>query len=197
MRASTRLKFVFISNPKCASTSLRKALDAHSNIRANPRSPRRPLSHHASARVVKAMFTEQGRDWSEYFSFTTIRNPWARVASLYHYARKQPRSVAHEAAIQARNIAEFLVSDGFADTARTLDYMAHDKDGALLVDRVYKVETLAESLPEIEARLGFELEVPHLNASSNRDYRAIFDDESVEKVRQLFRSDIEAGQYQF
>jgi hypothetical protein len=197
MRASTRLKFVFICNPKCASTSIRNALDPHSNLRANPRSPRRPLSNHASAREVKAMFEEQGREWSEYFSFTTMRNPWAKVVSLYHYALKQPRSVAHDSAVRAGNIADFMASEGFAEAVRPLDYMTRDHDGTVLVERIYKVETLAESLQEIQKRLGFELSFPHLNASSNHDYRQFFDDSSVEKVRELFRSDIEAGQYQF
>tara|TARA_R110000868_G_scaffold107263_4_gene293396 strand:- start:13097 stop:13738 length:642 start_codon:yes stop_codon:yes gene_type:complete len=197
MRASTRLKFVFICNPKCASTSIRNALDPHSNLRANPRSPRRPLSNHASAREVKAMFEEQGRDWSEYFSFTTMRNPWAKVASLYTYALKQPRSVAHEVAVQADDIAGFIGTDVFLETIRPLDRMTLDQDGARLVDRIYKVETLADDLPEIEGKLGVQLAVPHLNASSNHDYRQLFDARSVEKVRELFRSDIEAGQYEF
>lgn len=197
MRASTRLKFVFICNPKCASTSVRDALDPFSNVRANPRSPNMPISNHARASAVKAIFESKGRDWSEYFCFTTVRNPWAKVASLWSYGKRQPRSVWHDAASQADTIADFVATPTFAERARTLDYMTRDDDGKMLVDGIYKVEDLNESLPEINERLGFEIDIPHLNTTKQLRYREVFDSNSVDKISELFKSDIEFGKYEF
>lgn len=203
MRASTTSKFVFIANPKCASTSFRKALDPRSNVKTTPRKKtvetpfHLPMSNHSSAAELKAAFLERGWDWQEYFVFTTIRNPWSKVVSLYNYGLKQPKSVWHPIANASSSMLEFVSTKEFAKRARTIDQMTLDGSGASLVDMIIKVEDIGASLPELRKRLGFDIEVGHLNASTQESYRELFDEETAEKVRQFFKADIEMGGYEF
>ena len=88
MRASTVHNFVYISNPKCASTSFRKALGPFSNIKSSPQRSPEGIRHHATASDIKLVFDEQGLSWESFFSFTTIRDPWAKSYSLYTYGKK-------------------------------------------------------------------------------------------------------------
>ena len=124
MRASTRHKFIFIANPKCGTQSLRDALGPHSNMQG---SRKQKVRNHSPAFEVKERFDELGRDWSEYFSFITIRNPWVKTASLYNYGLRQPRSGWHQAALHASSMSDFIRSPTFQMSARTVEYMTKDK----------------------------------------------------------------------
>ena len=84
MRISHKYKFVFISKPKCATTSVRKVLDQYSDIHSTDSYP---YHHHSNAQELKWHFEEMNWEWDQYYKFITIRNPWDMVVSWYHYAK--------------------------------------------------------------------------------------------------------------
>ena len=86
MRISHRYRFVFFSNPKTGSESVRALLDPYSDIVGVPMwkmTPDNPFYSHISPREVRQLFTERGWLYDDYCSFTFVRNPWARLVSLY------------------------------------------------------------------------------------------------------------------
>src|SRR5690606_27928408 len=87
MQISHRYKFIFFSFPKTGSESVRELLDPYSDIRGIPYwniSEENPFYSHISPAEVKAIFQKNGWDYDEYFKFTFVRNPWARLVSLYN-----------------------------------------------------------------------------------------------------------------
>lgn len=64
--------FVFLHMVKCGGTSVEHAL----NI---------PLKLQTARSLIRSLGPEQ---WAKIFSFSVVRNPWDRVASLYHFHLK-------------------------------------------------------------------------------------------------------------
>lgn len=84
MRISHRNRFVFISIPKNASTSIRVTLSPHSDIESTDHYP---YYHHVEAGVLRKHFARQGWDWNDYFKFAVVRDPWERTVSQYRFLK--------------------------------------------------------------------------------------------------------------
>ncbi len=83
MRISTQYKFIFFSNPKTGSESVRKMLDEYSDIKDNKADRNSPFTSHMPPREAKVLFEERNWPYDEYFKFVFVRNPWAKMVSLY------------------------------------------------------------------------------------------------------------------
>jgi hypothetical protein len=83
MRISTQYKFIFFSNPKTGSESVRKILDPYSDIKDSKAVKGSPFDSHVAPYEVKAFFQEKGWAYDDYFKFVFVRNPWAKMVSLY------------------------------------------------------------------------------------------------------------------
>src|SRR5215471_6690247 len=124
MLMSEQRRFVFIHIPKNAGTAVHAALQsACSDARARPR--RIPLLadfhdtytwnepwHHALASEVKAQL---GTRWSRFFTFAFVRNPWARLVSLYNMLLMDKRDRWLK---DTRDFGEFLEKPANALRAR-------------------------------------------------------------------------------
>ena len=91
MRISHKKKFIFLANPRSASTSIRKILDPYSDISSKLISEvdqNFPFYHHITALELKNIFEKKGWDWDSYTKFCIIRNPYERIVSLYHHQQK-------------------------------------------------------------------------------------------------------------
>lgn len=201
MRISHKFKFIFISKPRCASESIRKALDAYSDISSNG-DPSSPFYHHTTLSRMRALFREKGWDFDGYFKFTTLRNPWDMIVSLYFYARTDrngiefwQRSPGYQPD-QPMPFKQWLLT-GKPGGFYTLKNFAFDQDGTNLADDVIRVETMEKDLPYVENKLGFKLAVRMSNKTKHRHYAEYYDEESVEIVRNRFAHDIEFGHYEF
>jgi hypothetical protein len=82
MRISHKYKFVFLSNPKTGSESVRHLLDPYSDIKAEDKKTR-PFRVHSTAVETRDIFRAKGWDFDAYYTFTFVRNPWARLVSAY------------------------------------------------------------------------------------------------------------------
>lgn len=89
-------KFIFVHIPKCAGTSVRKALKS-AGVRLDFEGPVRPEHqvryaidekwlHHLPAPALKRILPENV--WEEFFKFTFVRNPWDRLVSKYHFNKQ-------------------------------------------------------------------------------------------------------------
>ena len=217
MRISHKNHFVFLAYPRTASTSIRRALDPHSDVRGvNVTRTRRdsPFYHHITARELKAVFDERGWNWTDYRSFCVVRNPYSRVVSLYHHHLRmrvgKHRELNPIMRLRKRLRYKLKPEPTFRDyvqslaqrpgLARPFKEFAFDSAGNCLVGDVLRFEKLATELPAHLLTLGLgqdAWQIPVLATSNIRDYREPYDEDTVKTVAALYAFEIERYGYCF
>ncbi len=198
MRLSDKYKFVFISNPRCGSTSMRRLLDPYSDIQSIKFPKTDWKNHHAPASRVAAGMRRMGRDPDEYLFITTIRNPWDRVYSIYKFGRINSASVWHSAAVSAASLDEFVLNVATDERLRLYPLSTVMAGvGAKIPNEIIRLEDITAKMPPlIEALTGEAQKIPHINGVKGGAYRDAYNDEYViARVGEIFASDIEAGGY--
>ncbi|MEO1064387.1 MAG: sulfotransferase family 2 domain-containing protein [Actinomycetota bacterium] len=177
---SHELRCVFVHVPKAAGQSVERAfLDEH-GLSWNDRAPlllrRRVdesegpprLAHLTAAEYVRFGHLTRAQ-WDEYFTFAVVRDPWARVVSMYrHFGEHRrisfdrfvldelPHRYWHERRWFVRPQVEFLVDD----------------DDELLVDQVIRMEQLDEGFADVARRVGLRSHrIRRSNSSSARPWQ--------------------------
>lgn len=200
MRISERYGVIFLANPKCASTTVERYIDAYTQ--GDAKSSPEGYPRHMDATWLEKYMDERGLSYDDFLVFTTIRNPWDRLVSLWSYARTRPDSVWYEAADSAETLSDFLHSPIIeVDFVRQfgLEGFTHTSDGRRVVDDVLCVEQYDTGLPLMFRRLGVDFVDSGLrvNPSKRESYQIYYDDADRELVAQLFSADIRYGNYQF
>jgi len=173
------------------------------------------LSHLSAAEYVQCGHISR-QEFSRYYRFSFVRNPWARLVSEYRYRN----FLSH------RSFKDFVMNKlpppGRDDKYRHImpqTEMLYDKAGSLLVDFVGKFETLQQDFDRVCQQLGFdESSLQHVNSSDKksrelrrtlrnflyrngenklRSYVDFYDVETREFVTNLYRVDIENFGYSF
>lgn len=213
MRVSHKKKFVFLSNPKSGSESIRQILYDESDLLVDKESyfedfsatcsagiNHKCLSPHSPAVIVKAFFKYKNWPWEEYYKFTTIRNPWDKLVSAYHYGRpdvsyKYFWEEGYEPKDGLSDFKEWVFNAGIYFYPIT--YFAFDGE-TCLIDNIIKIEEISILLPKLLSRFGIEInEVPVINQGIRKYYAEYYDEDTVEIVRDKFSIDIEIGGYSF
>lgn len=79
-------KFIFFSNPKTGSESVREVLSPYAEeeiVSYQEVNKMRPFYSHMSPLEVKTEFESRGLNYDEYYKFMFTRNPFERLVSLY------------------------------------------------------------------------------------------------------------------
>ncbi|MEN8154473.1 MAG: sulfotransferase family 2 domain-containing protein [Acidobacteriota bacterium] len=218
MRISHKHRFVFLANPRTASTTIRNILDDYSDIKSRYITDIDrdfPYYHHISAQELKKIFDLNGWDWFSYKRFCIVRNPFDRVVSLYHHkiqTSTQPDERRSRPYNLARKIKYKLLGDSKFENyvkhlnpkkrlTTSLKEFLCDKDGNFLVDDVLMFENLGTELPEYLKQFGIKIEkedIPHLNLSSGRNkYKEYYDPLTRKKVEEIYSYEIERFKYKF
>jgi hypothetical protein len=219
---------VFVHVPKTAGQSIeqffmnllaldwkedREALYLHNND--DPALGTEKLAHLSASEYVDCGHMTQ-QEFSGFFKFSFVRNPWNRILSEYRY-----RNYFHHHSFRDF-VFNKMPKPGFDDKYRHVmpQYdMLHDKDGRLLVDFVGRFETLQRDFDRVCEKLGLENSLlPHRNPSDkkSRDLKRrlrtilfmngenrhhelsdFYDDETREAVADYYRIDIETFGYTF
>jgi hypothetical protein len=170
---------VFVHIPKAAGQSIEKVFLEKLGLTWETRDPLllgennnpltcpRSFSHlTASEYVAKKFMTPE--QFSKYFKFTFVRNPYSRLVSTYIYFDY----------INKYSFNEFLkeiVSKRIDDTNYLLDrhclrqtQFSHDTNGNLLVDFVGRFESIQKDFDYVCSQIGMpQLKLPHTNKSIN------------------------------
>lgn len=187
-------KTIFIHIPKTAGISLVKSIFGDVT-----------LEGHRSVSFYKQVFDST---YSDFFTFTIVRNPWDRLYSAYKFLQKGGMNIHDKNAFETylsiyRDFEDFILN---GLNKKIISEIMHfipqhefvcDKHGKIIVDYVGKFENLNKSLDEINSILKSEFELAHYNKTDKKDYRSIYTTEMIEKVHQIYQKDIDIFEYSF
>lgn len=180
-------KLIFIHNPKCAGTSIKRALKI-------------PAGNIADHRIPSYMVS--ARTWEAYCSFIVVRNPFERLVSSYAYhisssyngffAKRYPQ-------LKELNLKAYfeLMHKEPTWVRPQVDYLHHNRS-LKSVDTVCRMEHLTNDLKELFERIGIQAELPHENRTEHKTYRDYFlDDDFAQRVQTYYQADLDRLGYEF
>ncbi|SLN69257.1 sulfotransferase family 2 domain-containing protein [Roseisalinus antarcticus] len=218
MIVSHSRKIIFFSFPKTGSESVRDML---SEINEEPihhfkdATPQSPYYSHMSPAEAQAEFEKRGLDYSGYFRFTVTRNPYPRLVSIYEMvmAVDGVEKLKRRIGLRQQGFADWLAAtepSGSGGGGRrhqrwrrfgtwsTAAWIA-GRDGEVAVDRVLRLEYLADELPGVLRDLSLPRPetLTHKNRRVTRDWRSYYDDRSRALVAARYGDDLATYGYGF
>jgi len=185
------------------------------NYNDDPAKGTEKLSHLSASEYLKCgHVTEQ--EFSDYYKFSFVRNPWSRLVSEYRYRN----FLSH------KSFKDFVMNklpppdrnDKYRHIMPQTE-MLYDENGNLLVDFVGKFEYLQKDFDQVCKLLDFEDSgLSHINSSDKksrdlkrkvrnslyrngesdlRNYVDFYDSETREIVAKMYHADIENFAYKF
>jgi len=158
------------------------------------------------------LYYSNPRKASEYYKFTFVRNPWARLVSAYHFLLKGGMNSTDKNWAKI-NLIEF---SSFGDFVRSwvndenINSYIHfipqykfisDGNGVIKADFVGKTENIETDFPIVIAKLGMDSALLHLNETKNnsdsKSYMDLYDEETKGIVASVYARDIELFGYKF
>ena len=207
---SHKYKLIFIHIPKAGGNSANKWMkDIDEDT--EPLGPR----HHEP---VRNLIRNHPQEIAGYKTFAIVRNPWARVVSLYHYRKKAGHSnpphwpslediqtmsfedVVHRSLEQNPDYAEICPPRDAPETAwlEPSCFAWLNVDGKVAVDYVCRLETIERDLARMCQDIGIAVaEFPNVNVSEHDHYSSYYDAETRGIVARKYEKDIRHFGYEF
>jgi hypothetical protein len=201
MPVSHELKCIFVHIPKSGGTSVENALGLLADVRnentetmfgliKSPALKKKVRStsflQHLTAKELRRLLPSQ---FSSYYRFAFVRNPWSRMVSLYHYHIRDKRFSFNEFVALTRGSEHWHATTQYS--------YIFDRKGRCLVDFVGRYERLAADFAQVCSRLDIDRTLPHFGATEHDDYRRYYDDATRKIIERRYREDIEQFGYEF
>ncbi|MBU3023748.1 sulfotransferase family protein [Aestuariibacter sp. A3R04] len=222
---SEKYKCIFVHIPKAAGQSVEHFFLDHHNLswaeraplllKYNPDPNKGPerLAHLTAKEYVECGYISD-ETWNQFFKFSFVRNPWARIVSEYNYRNYHKRMSFRN--FVTRGMPEKSdYSDSYRHLMPQYDFL-HDEAGNLLVDFVGRFENLQTDFDYVCSQLGFgDTKLPHVNSSKNQSllqkisifmskeskkrkhYSEYYDDVTRKIVQKMYSKDIDTFGYRF
>ena len=223
---SDTYNFMYLINAKTGSTSMRKYFKCIRKYTKDSRydiyslqnkiedisiSYKYDIDHNNSV-TTKLMCETLNINYNKYFSFIHIRNPWAKVVSLYFFNKPDKNRLGfYQANYDKESAFYYNFNEWLKD--RDLSWFKIEnfafKNGEQEITKMYPIETF--TLKELENDINafnkehdtgapilqLDGELGHENATVHDHYSRYYDEESIEIIRNTFAKDIEIGGYTF
>lgn len=216
MLISHKHKLLTIDIPKTGTRSLRESLYPLGavDIVGEPLLSS-DFYQHATALQIKNTFKSNNWDWSAYFKFTIVRNPWDRYFSFFKYfhsyrekyLNKSKDITWSEPAIkQGEYCVQLFKKESNDKIMRSIinnhipqcDYFL-DVNGNFIVDHIARFDDFNNEFYFLCEKIGLKpLSLQHENRSKNFfDKKHFYTDETIELVKQKENCVIDIMKYKF
>ena len=196
-------KFIFIENPKTATSSLKRALMGDEYLK-NPSDPRIGTVNHDIPEVIEAKYPTE---WRDYTKFVVVRNTWGRARSFFDFYR----DIAGSASYQSMSFDQWVAADTpppDEDHLRAPMWGEGRMDDVLCqiryvqgVDEIVVLHGFDHETRCIELRAGIEricellgISVPAVPADENRSNRQaepiMWRSETIDRLRLKYQEEI-------
>jgi hypothetical protein len=174
-------KCIFVHIPKCAGISVCKSL--FGNLGGG----------HLSIRKYQIVFSRS--EFSKYFKYTFVRNPWDRIVSAYYFLKEGGQAESDRKWAE-KNLYAYSNFDRFVKEGlhrRNIQSWSHfipqykficNSKGKPLIDFVGYYENLEKDYLHIQKKIGVHSSLLRYNKTRSRkdDYRKYYTDETKEIV---------------
>lgn len=188
-------KCIFVHVPKTGGTSIKKALFGTRG------------AGHRSLRSYKIIFRK--REFSDYFKFAFVRNPWDRVVSAYEFLRKggmneSDKEWSNRIMPQYKGFNDFVTN--WLDQKNIYNEVHFVPQYEFLrlgntdpkVDYIGKFERLEKDFEKICNKLNKQCSLRHENKSSkDTEYREYYNERTRKIVGYIYEKDVELFEYSF
>ena len=214
--------FVFVHVPKAAGTSITSVLSKHTNYcdleiggtdfgeKIQPIYRKRfGIGKHSTAREIRNLLGAV--NWSRFFTFSFVRNPFTRSFSTYRFLRKwEGPNADFTARMRAFDSFEQYVLSGIWEETNGPDEIfrpqvhwlrSDTQPGQLLVDYVGRVENIQSDMVRVLNAVGLSKEtlalntIPNLNRSEEKDQSITFPPDVVERIVKRYELDFDTFGY--
>lgn len=197
-------KFVFVQNPRTASTSIFQVLKDYNELKQLTAAK---ISRFANQSDVLNHLQQDNAeiDFSDFYEFVFVRNPYARFVSLYMMFKKTPiRDLSNLTTQQYIDKFKSVTIDKLLDKYETVLSGEPNRDGIAYSQmqfvsspfttnlHVYKYEELESSWEKIKSDLNMDLgNLPHLNRSVVQGHADILLPRHKKRISELFSNEFE------
>lgn len=218
-------KFIFVPIQKTGSTSIRNILEKKYNcVEASPDNSSLIYTHTSACRL-KLYFeqqkdlnnTEHSWNWNEYFKFTFVRNPYARLVSQYNYFCKigsNPQKVIYS------NRDDFTYPTDYYNLCKDISkksfkqFVQNNQNNFDVpyswfclneFDFIGKTENMQTDFDKAIEHINKNctgvfmknIIIPHCNKSTKKHYSDYYDDETKKIAEKFYGEDIKRFNYTF
>ena len=196
MLISDKKRFLFVHIQKTGGTSLTRHL----------KSQIPDLQLYFKAHTIYAYAETK---YNIFYKAAFVRNPFDRLVSWYfamdRSRKNPPNRLQTEAMKRANTFEEFIYNCGdvsFKEGWRPFsnnqfDYLL-DREGNMSMDFIGRFESIGEDSKILCQHLGLkDIEIPHINSSSHKDYRYYYNDATRKIIAKKFEKDLDYFKYSF
>ena len=190
-------KLIFIHLPKTGGTSFTHGLRPYLKGKVVYGSQQNPdWKHHVRAKDFKSRLP----DYDDFFTFTIVRNPYDRI---YSWCSMMNAKQMVGKPVDKDTFKKWLFFGSknmktIPQKNNQYDWLV-DKDDNIIVDYIGRFESLQSHFDEIVTKIGgVKTDLPKRRVSNRiRDYREVYDQESIEFIKEYHGKDLEYFNYSF
>lgn len=186
-------KFIFISIPKTASTTIRSLLIGHHE----PQKLKNTFLHS----TLQELLNNNKIKSSEYFKFAFVRNPWERALSEYFFHKKRSGCKCRSDYFRNKfpTFLKFIEEGGlnecsFDGHARAQSEFITNENGEIITNFVGRFDNLESDIREVLNRLKINVpqKIPKKNFTNRQiPFEKYYDKNTKDIVGQIYKKDIE------